>query len=345
VRVPDKKTREAEQKTVPEKNPPSSPPPPHPAGPRALLAVIIGVPLLYLAAIIILSAISAPPVRLSGLDVVAAPGERIELKARLEGEGPGFMKADLSSVELEFLGPAPLEAAGAAASRDFPEPDAGPPPGAVRWGSARTGIVGLARLDVEAPQSPGLYQAWVRPSSPRGLRLARPASPLTIAVVDASRPVILAGIDELLFRTKMEPLLGGRPAEMVPLPGAREALREAAAKDRIVYLSARSTLLAEGLRGWLAFHKFPAGPILIPDRPGAIPEGEFEGEVGRVLKGVKRGDIRCAIASTVSAGRAHASNRISAVIIGVDAGKVTKDLEGLVHAVKDWEEARKLIIR
>jgi hypothetical protein len=350
VRGPDKKTRAAERNAVPEKNPSPPPPDPRPTGPKTFLVVVLGVPLLYLAAIIVLSAVSAPPARLSGLDVVAAPGERIELKARLEWEGPGFLKVDVSSAEIEFLGPAPLEIAGGATFPDFPDPEGGPPPGAARLGSTRTGTGGIARLDLEAPRSPGLYAVWVRPADPRGLRLGRIASPLTIDVVDPSRPVVLVAIDDVLFRTKMGPLLAGRPAELPPLPGAREALIEAAAKDRIVYLSNRSSLLAERLRGWLAAHRFPAGPILIPDRPGAIPEGEFEGEVGRMLKAEasragKGGEVRCAIAGTIAAGRAHASNRIQCILVGVDPAKVTKELEGRLHAVKDWEEARKILAR
>ena len=56
--------------------------PPRPIGTPLRLAVLFGIPSAYLAAILALAAARAPEGRLTGLDMIVAPGTAIELKER-----------------------------------------------------------------------------------------------------------------------------------------------------------------------------------------------------------------------------------------------------------------------
>src|SRR5258705_2321873 len=249
---------------------PPSPPPARPAAvPRPLawrLFVIVSIQLGFLGAILFLSACYTPSAKLTALDLLSLPRERVELRAKIQVDGPGLFNPDLKGVELEFLGAAAAAQGQGGAPPVSRDPREGPGPDAAALGSGSSGADGFARLDTVAPSAPGIYSYWVRARGQPNLKLREPAALLTLAVIAKEQPVLITDIDGTICGTRvarLQRILADEAEEVEPLPDAAAVLTQAARKDAVIYLTARSTYLAHRTKRWLAAHGFPAGPVLM----------------------------------------------------------------------------------
>jgi hypothetical protein len=290
------------------------------------LAAVATVPLAFLVVIIALPIVYSTGGKLTGFDQISLPGQPLELKGKLECQGVSIIDPDVTGVDIEFLGP-----------------------DGATLGAVRTAAAGFARLLVSAPPQPGLYTYRVRLKEPRRMPVAESEAAFTVAVVAPGQPIIITDIDGTIADTRIRAVLEDRPQDLPPLPGAADVLRQAAGSFRIVYLSARASHFAASTRHWLTFHGFPKGPVLMRDlwaewRHFNFSEADFKREVCDDLKG-KKGltGIRWGIGNRLGDAEAYAKSGIRAIVIGVEPGKVPREIADKVRAVASWEEIRKIL--
>ena len=267
-------------------------------------------------------------------------------------DGPGLFNPDLKGVDLEFLG-TPAAAQGEAGAPPISrDPREGPGADAAPLGSGSSGADGSARLDAVAPSVPGLYSYWVRAREKPNLKLREPAALLTLAVIAKEAQVLITDIDGTICGTRLNRLqriLSDQAEEVEPLPEAAAVLTQAARKDAVIYLTARSTYLAHRTKRWLAAHRFPAGPVIMRD-VGAqwtslnFSEKDFKERVIRDEVRKRWPEIRWGIGNTEGDARAYAENGVRAVILGDVQNLIPDRLRGLVRSAHDWTEVKALIL-
>jgi LNS2-like protein (lipin/Ned1/Smp2) len=303
------------------------------------LALIIAVEVFLLGGLLSLSAFYAATAKLAGIDLVALPGERIMLRAKVERDGPAFLDPDIRGVELRF------------GKGVFPpgSTETGPSAGEATLGVARSGADGIAELPVAAPSEPGDHLYWVTCKPPGALRLAEPAAPITVSVMAPQQPILITDIDGTISRTAIAPVLDDHPGQIPPLPGAAAILAAASQKYRVLYLTARSSYLTRRTRRWLEAHGFPGGAILQRDlwaeyRHLDFTEEEFKTRALAELKGRKGlPEIRWGIGNRVGDGEAYARNGIRAILIDPQE-EVPAKYRDRIQAVTTWEEIGKIIL-
>lgn len=183
-------------------------------------------------------------VLLQGLDVLALPGEEVELVARLEKHlGPGHQRPIVDKKVLFFLD-------------------------GKRLGYARTNDAGRAVLRYRTGQ-PGAY-AIRATTSRRGTGTDR-SSPILVKVVDRRTPVILTDIEMTLHNSSSLRFPFTPNKDLGPLPDSVDALRRFSELRCLVYLSSGDGSSAWKIRDWLDRQDYPPGPVLHLDLP-ADPE-------------------------------------------------------------------------
>src|SRR5262245_60946386 len=165
------------------------------------LAVVCGVQLGFLASLMVLSAGYTAAGKLTTFDRLAEPNAPIDLVAKIENDGPGFLNRDLSEVELEFL--AKPRAGPGALPEVAPHPGGPVEAGAVSLGTVRSGKDGRAVLPWKAPAEPGNHFFWVRLKDPSQIRLRDPAALFTVSVMTREQPVLITDIDNTIAQTKV----------------------------------------------------------------------------------------------------------------------------------------------
>jgi hypothetical protein len=235
----------------------------------ARLLVVLAVHVGLLALILFIASRNSPTPQLSGLDVMALPGARVTLTARIEAAGPRIFRPRLEGVGIAF--------SRAPASDDLPDVDGRGPdrerrlPEGERVGVAVTDGGGFARLEIDAPAAAGNYFYRIRLEEPESVPLESDEVYLVVSVNPAERSLIITDIDKTICETSVDARPEEPPEDVPPLAGAPAVLREQAAKHQIVYFSARPTSLVHRTRSWLSTHGFPAGPVFfqIADRYNA----------------------------------------------------------------------------
>jgi len=308
----------------------------------------LSIPFAYLSAILYLSACYSTAGKLTGFDIVGPPGERLELKAKLERDGPAFLNPDAAGKDLEFLDCGAL-AAGPGGGVAVPFPEA-IPEGAKVLGEARTDREGFARLAIQGPKESGIHLYGVRLKDPRSYRLPRPMAAVLASIIGPAQQVLITDIDDTLLPTKIGPLLDDATEKQPPFPRASEILREASGRYRVIYLTARSTYLADRTRHWLSAHRFPAGPILLRDIHAEYSdwnfnEGEFKRRVCENLKSAAHlTEIRWGIGNTEGDAEAYSRSGIHSLILGTEPSRLPKEAKAPISAARSWEEIGALIL-
>jgi hypothetical protein len=311
------------------------------------LVVVCTVQFAFLASMLVLSACYTAAGKLTSFDRLAEPGAPVELLAKIENDGPGFLNRDLSDVEIEFLAK-PAAERPPAAPEPAPHPGGPVGPGAVSLGTAKSGKGGMAVLPWKAPLEPGNHFFWVRLKDPSRMRLREPEVLFTISVLTRDQPVLITDIDNTIARTKLMEAIGHDPGEMEALPGSPQVLGELSRTYRIVYLTARSTYLAHRTRNWLAFHGFPAGPVLLRDLHSEWgnfnwSEGEFKKRFIRDEIKRRWPEVRWGIGNTEGDIEAYAGNGIHALVLADAPLRVPEAYKNLAKTVANWDEVKKAI--
>lgn len=320
-------------------------------GRRALVRLlwVTGIQLGFLAALLIPSACSAPHGKLTAFDVLALPGEQTVLKAKLERDGPGFLNLDVSGVEIEFLtSPPPAPDQAASGSLTAPDPAAPLPAEASVLGVARTDGDGIAEVGAKVPAARGNHRYWARLKDPARMKLRETESIFTVCVLDRDTPLVITDIDNTILSTRARKVLADEPLEVEPLPDAAQVLMDLSRNHRIVYLTARSSYLAQRTRRWLAAHQFPAGPVLLRDLFGEWrgfnwSEAEFKRRFIRDHVKKRWPVIRWGIGNTEGDATAYAENDIRAIILATEPRDLPRALAAKVQTAADWSQVRKIV--
>lgn len=193
-------------------------------------------------------------------DVIAAPGESVEVRVQLERQYLLFVDPNLPREEVELHG--------------------------------ESGLFGIARTDTEG------IARWTFPGMPVGLHRLRARLPGRsrfhanqaeglLAVWSPDGPALVTDIDHTIADVTPWGVLFRSNASIRPLPGAAEALRELAGRIRVVYLSARDHIFVAKTRDWLRANGFPEGPLFL--RRIRFPSARaLEHKIGRLGEVVAR---------------------------------------------------------
>jgi hypothetical protein len=315
------------------------------------LAFMAVVQLGFLAAILLVAASYTREGKLTSMDLLALPGERIVLRAKIERDWPGFPNPDLPGVELEFVGPWQPADGGRKPSEPAPDPQGPPPAAAAVLGAATSGRDGVAQLDAAAPAVPGNHFFWVRLKEPQKRRVREPVVLFTVSVMTADEPILLTDMDNTIVRAEpgdLQAIVGRDPEKPEPAPGAAQALSDLSRSYRIVYLTARSSYLAHRTRRWLAFHHFPAGAVLFRDLEAEWRDldwsaSEFKKRVIRDSIKSRFHEVRWGVGNTAGDAEAYAENGVRAVILGGELRSSVERFGALVKPAADWSEAKRII--
>lgn len=178
---------------------------------------------------------------LQGYDVLAQPGERVELLARLQ---KGLFLLDRPDNPIVFS------------------------LGRTEIARAKTDHEGYARITWAAPTSQGEHVVTVSAASPRLAARAGPAD-LLVSVHTPQTRFVVTDLDHTVVAGGFAAMLRNNAT---PMPDSVRVLdRLVREKDfTIIYLTARPNVFSRSTRGWLDHHKFPRGPILLSD--GALTD-------------------------------------------------------------------------
>lgn len=250
---------------------------------------------------------------ISGYDVLALPGERIDISVKAEKAKIFPFRTDLKKQNIRFfLGDKYL-------------------------GKAKTKEEGLAKLSYRFDR-PGLYlvKSMIGPNSkykatPTDNRVLVARADQRIMITDIDHTIAdISGTDYLIT-----------PDELIPeLPLAGSTLRKLKDKFQIVYLTARDDLFIKRSKFWLDFMKFPKGPSFFWDFGfwNGVPtnHGEYKEAQIRKLK-LKHKKILIGVGDKPHDMVAYRKNGLRAYYLG----KPTSYLIKGTISVNSWAELEK----
>lgn len=253
---------------------------------------------------------------LKGYDVVSLPGQRVELRARLES---GTIQRDLPGRTIQFL----------KEGRPF--------------NKATTDEEGFAVIDFR-PSRRGDYVFRVEANQDELKHKAPEAVELLVTCRAVSEPMVIVDVDKTLAMTKSWRFFRKDPAAMADSVGVMERL----AKDyTIVYLTHRPQQYAHKTKTWLRKRGYPQGPLLMPEVVDfARGSGRYKTNRLGQLKGMFK-NIQLGIGDKISDAVAYHQNGMKAFLI-VDVEKsddpqyylrLAEELEELpeqVQVVRNW---------
>jgi len=256
-------------------------------------------------------------------DVLARPGEVIELSARLQG---GDFLQDRPGYVVVFTGEALSPRA------------------------AQTGEDGLATA-TWTPPAPADY-AWEVRVSPTGLghELPEPQT-LLVACREADEPMALVDLDRTLVATGFQTVLVG---DAQPMAGSADVMARLAREHTIVYLTHRPDYFTIKSKAWLRRHGYPRGPVLLSSISGFLAgSGTYKTQAIADLR--KRFTaLGVGIGDKPSDALAYHANGLGSVLIlqmpatedpevHLDLAATLRKLPDEIHAVTDWGEVERAL--
>jgi hypothetical protein len=171
---------------------------------------------------------------LKAYDVLALPGERVQLSARLQS---GTIQRDLAGRSIRVL-----------RNGWF-----------VKTVTTDDKGYGLTHF---TPKRPGNYVFSIE-AEPVGLK-STPPEPvkLLVACRASSEPMAIVDLDKTLAHTKSWRFFSQNPE---PMPGSVDVMRRLAKDYTVVYVTHRPQQYAHRTKTWLLRHDYPAGPLLMPE--------------------------------------------------------------------------------
>ena len=267
-----------------------------------------------------------------GQDVLAHPGERVRLTARLR-KPRSF--APVGGVTVTFH-----------AHGDPAEP----------IGSAKTDRRGVAALDW-APPGEGQWRLTARPAERvwhvrHDIRKA--TAGLLVLVVRPRRPFVVVDLDHTLVEGSFYEVLTDEAPDA--MPKSSEVLRKIAGRYGIIYLTHRPNVLTRKSKRWLSDEEFPLAPLITCRlRESLGDSGEAKGKRLAVLK-ARFPNTNIGVGDRISDVRAYLSAGMTAYLIphcketARDMRKMAKQIRSLpskhrVQVVGDWRQIESGILR
>lgn len=244
----------------------------------------------------------APEDQLTAEDVLALPGSKIRLVARVERYLLRFVDPPVRGATVEFFD------------------------GESRLGSAVTDARGFASIEADAG-----------PAGRRRFRVTtrRSEEALVVRVLPADAPVLVVDLDHTLADIGTTRFAFARNKDVRPLSGAVEALQRLASRFEVVYLTARDHSFLAKTRDWLRLQGLPDGPVFLRrlrfwSQPAVQHKLERLGELKRTHR------LVAGVGDLPGDAKAYLANGLAAVLI--DPKGLLPDIEGAVR-VRSWQEA------
>jgi len=221
---------------------------------------------------------------LTATDVLAVPGEPVELRARLEG---GDMLRPQPGCVVRFCRDGRL------------------------FRAAETDEDGVATVRF-TPSAPGDVEIVADVSS-AGMP-DEPPKPqaLTVTCREATAPMVIVDLDKTIVASGFHTVLIGDPK---PMPASAGVLKKLARTHTIVYLTHRPDYFGAKSKQWLGANEYPTGPLLLSSISGFLKgSGAYKADVLRDL--VRRfRNIKTGIGDKVSDAIAYHENGMRSFLI------------------------------
>jgi len=258
------------------------------------------------------------PCQVTGYDVLAVPGEMVQVKARL---CVGDFLDDPPGVAVRF-------------QRD-----------GRTVAEVLTDHEGYAAFAF-TPEAPGDYVFTASPAS------AAPGDPPAVAQVLVTcrrpdAPLLVVDLDKTVVASGFKSVLWGEPT---PMPGSQGALARLDRDFTVVYLTFRVDYLGPKTRAWLSRHDYPGGPVLLAGvRSLTGDSGTYKSAVLEELRQRFRGPA-AGIGDKPSDMAAYAAHGVRPVLMlplgpAADAHRLLRaadslrDVADAVQVVTDWSQA------
>ena len=221
---------------------------------------------------------------LKAYDVLALPGERVQLSARLQS---GTIQRDLASRSVRILRNGRL-------TKTVITDDEG-------FGTATF-----------TPRKPGNYVFSIQ-TDPVGLK-STPPEPveLLVACRAADEPIVIIDVDKTLAHTESWRFFTQNPQ---PMAGSVDVMRRLAKDYTVVYVTHRPQQYAHHTKTWLLRHGYPTGPLLMPEVVD-FARGSRRYKTRELAKlKIKFPDIRIGIGDKISDIQAYHDSGLKAFLI------------------------------
>ncbi len=253
--------------------------------------------------------------RLQGYDVLARPGDKVVLRAKLESMATPVFHKDIQGGTVYF------------------ELD-----GKV-IGSAVTDGQGWADLAYQVSENAGRDLTVMCALAPGDKYLAEPAN-ILVVIKKNTAPAIVTDIDHTIADVSSAGFLVKSNESVPALSGAPEALTRLSKKYTIIYVTARDDAFMNTTKEWLDLRKFPKGPVFFNDYGGkSMSSRKYKiAEIARLKK--RFPNITAGVGDKVGDAEAYLANGMRAVLIGE---KMPEDIPEEARFARSWAEVEKLL--
>ena len=261
----------------------------------------------------------------TAFDSLALPGERVELRVRLQ---MGDLLKSKSGCVVRFLLDGQL------------------------YKAAETNNDGVAVVTF-MPEKPGDYR-FTAELSPNGFPDdPPPPRELLVACRRSDEPTMIVDLDKTLVASGFHLVLIGEPE---PMPDSPRVMRRLAEKHSVIYLTHRPDYFGPKSKAWVSKYNYPTGPVLLSDVGGF-----FSGSAVFKTKAIQQlcsrfKNIQIGIGDKVSDANSYHENGIRAfLILGVPQAAtaeqlrmLAKSLETLpdqVQVVTSWSQIENVLFK
>lgn len=238
------------------------------------------------------------PAEIRADDVIGRPGSSLTLKSKLERTGVMGINPDVEEEPLDYY-------LVGVDGEDLGE--------AKFLGSGETDDDGVATLDWSA-EKPGRYRLEVRLR--RGSDYVSLPAPLTVAVPDPSRTVILIQLDETVSTaTNLQMFRGTANPEIPAVDGAKAILDALATHYQLVYLTDLDASFTTKFKAWLELREMPPAPVVFWDLfERSLSHATYMDKlVGKLAKDVPR--IKVGIGGQLSDAKAFVKHGMAGIVL------------------------------
>ena len=243
----------------------------------------------------------SPEDQLSAEDLLALPGSRIRLVARVERYVIRYVDPAVRGATVEFFD------------------------GETRLGSSITDTRGFAVLETD--------------SGPIGRRRFRVKTPraeeaLVVDVLPADAPILAVDIDHTLADISTLRFAFTTNHKTRPLPDAVDILRRLAKRFSIVYLTARDHSFLGKTRDWLRLQGLPDGPVMCRRRR-FWSQRSYSHKLERLSELKRTHRLAAGVGDLPTDAKAYLASGMAAYLM--DPGAQLPEIEGAVR-VRGWRE-------
>lgn len=262
---------------------------------------LLGACLLAVALVLVERLLVSPEDQLSAEDLVALPGSRIRLIARVERYLIRFVDPPVRGATVEFFeGEKPL-------------------------GTTVTDDRGFASIEVDAgPAGRRRFRVQTR----------RSEEALVVDVLPASAPILVLDIDHTITDISTFQFAFTTNRNTRALPDAIDVIRRLASRFSIIYLTARDRSFLGKTRGWFHMNNLPDGPVVLRRRR-FWSQVSLDHKLERLAELKRTHRIVAGVGDLPSDAKAYLANGAAAYLM--DPGGQLPEMERAIK-VRSWKE-------